>query len=132
MPPKHKILIVDDEAPIRLLIAQVLAARGYDVKTAENGAEAIQMANHEVFHLIMTDLIMPGQDGIETILALRAKHPKTRIIAMSGGFHGGKQSYLPLAGKIGACQTLAKPFGITTLMDAVEGALGRAPCLAVA
>ncbi len=132
MPPKHKILIVDDEAPIRFLIAQTLAARGYEVKTAENGAEAIQMASHESFHLIMTDLIMPGRDGIETILALRAKHPKTRIIAMSGGFHGGKQSYLPLAGKIGACHTLAKPFGIASLMEAVQGALGGAPCLAVA
>lgn len=132
MPPKHKILIVDDEAPIRFLIAQTLAARGYEVKTAENGSEAIQMASNESFHLIMTDLIMPGRDGIETILALRAKHPKTRIIAMSGGFHGGKQSYLPLAGKIGACHTLAKPFGIATLMGAIEDALGCTPCLAVA
>lgn len=131
MPPKFKILIVDDEAPIRFLIAQTLASYGYVVKTAENGIEALELASQESFGLIMTDLIMPGRDGIETILALRSKHPKTRIIAMSGGFHGGKQSYLPLAGKIGACRTLAKPFGISTMLEAIEAEIGK-PMMAVA
>jgi DNA-binding NtrC family response regulator len=125
MPQKHKILIVDDEAPIRFLIAQALVSQGYTVKTAESGLEALQIAGAEAFSLIMTDLIMPGKDGIETILALKSKHPKTRIIAMSGGFQGGKSSYLPLAGKIGACRTLAKPFGIAAMFEAIESEIGK-------
>lgn len=131
MTSKFKILIVDDEPSIRSLIEQALATRGYEVNTAGNGLEAIRMAAGEAFNLIMVDLIMPGKDGIETILALRANHPRTRIIAMSGGFNGGSQSYLPLAGKIGACRTLAKPFDFAAMFEAIEGEIGS-PVMAVA
>jgi len=120
MKSKAKILIVDDEAPMRFVIQHLLHAEGYDVTTACDGRAAVEIASQERFDVIMTDLIMPRQDGIETILQLRVSHPDTRIIAMSGGWNGGAQSYLRLAGKIGATRTLAKPFDKATLLDAIK------------
>jgi len=68
---------------------------------------------------------MPLKDGIETILQLRVSQPDIKIIAMSGGWNGGGQSYLRLAGKLGASQTLSKPFDKATLLDAIEREIGR-------
>ena len=124
MNSKAKILIVDDEAPMRFVIEHLLNSEGYKVFTAANGEIALELASRESFDLVMTDLIMPGKDGIETILLLRASQPKMKIIAMSGGWNGGANSYLRLAGKIGASSTLAKPFDKTTLLQAVEREVG--------
>lgn len=117
---KAKILIVDDEAPMRFVMQHLLHAEGYDVTTASDGCAAVEIASKEHFDVIITDLIMPRKDGIETILQLRVSHPDTRIIAMSGGWNGGAQSYLRLAEKIGASRALAKPFDKATLLDAIE------------
>ncbi|MEO5714787.1 MAG: response regulator [Luteolibacter sp.] len=124
MKPKSRILIVDDEAPMCFVIQHLLRAEGYEVSTASNGQEAIEIASKERFDLVMTDLIMPLKDGIETILHLRASQPEMKIIAMSGGWNGGAQSYLRLAGKIGASQTLAKPFDKATLLEAIKREIG--------
>ena len=121
---KAKILIVDDEAPMRFVIEHLLNAEGYHVTTAANGEIALELASRENFDLIMIDLIMPRKDGIETILLLRASQPQTKIIAMSGGWNGGSHSYLRLAGKIGASRTLAKPFDRATLLHAIESETG--------
>ncbi|MEO7100952.1 MAG: response regulator [Luteolibacter sp.] len=125
MNPKAKILIVDDEAPMRFVIEHLLNAEGYEVSTAPNGEAAIELASRESFNLILIDLIMPRKDGIETILLLRATQPQIPIIAMSGGWNGGSQSYLRLAQKIGASLTLAKPFDRATLMNAIESELDK-------
>jgi two-component system, chemotaxis family, chemotaxis protein CheY len=116
---KTRILVVDDESALRFLIEQVLLAEGYEVRTACNGEDAIKLASREHFDIVLTDLIMPGTDGIETILWLRGCRPNARIIAMSGGSKCGCQNYLPLAAKIGASQTLPKPFDRRSLLDAV-------------
>ena len=126
MSSKAKILIVDDEAPMRFVIEHLLNAEGYQVSTAANGEIALELASRESFDLIMTDLIMPCKDGIETILLLRASQPQTKIIAMSGGWNGGSHSYLRLAEKIGASRTLAKPFDKATLLNAIESEIGPA------
>lgn len=125
MNSKPKILIVDDEAPMRFVIEHLLNSEGYDVSTAPNGEAAIEIASNEQFDLIMIDLIMPRKDGIETILLLRESQPQTKIIAMSGGWNGGGDSYLRLAVKIGASQTLAKPFDRATLLNAIEKEIGK-------
>mgnify|MGYP002128510101 FL=1 len=79
MNSKAKILIVDDEAPMRFVIEHLLNSEGYKVFTAANGEIALELASRESFDLVMTDLIMPGKDGIETILLLRASQPKMKI-----------------------------------------------------
>ncbi len=125
MNSKARILIVDDEAPMRFVIEHLLHAEGYRVATAPNGEVAMEMAERQSFDLILIDLIMPRKDGIETILALHVSQPDTRIIAMSGGWNGGSNSYLRLAAKIGATLTLAKPFDRATLLGAIESELGK-------
>ena len=120
MKPKARILIVDDEAPMRLVLQQVLIADGYEVETAANGTDALELAAREQFDLMMIDLIMPGKDGFQTILSLREDLPRMRIIAMSGGGGYRSSNYLRFAGKIGDCQTLAKPFSKQAMLDAIE------------
>lgn len=125
MKSKLKILVVDDEAPMRMAIEQVLTAEGYEVRTATNGESAVEIATREHFDLILTDLIMPRMDGIEVILALTVSQPGTPIIAMSGAANGGARCYLSLASKIGACQTLSKPFDRPTLLRAIEWEINK-------
>jgi DNA-binding response OmpR family regulator len=127
MTPVKRILVVDDERTILFLLEQVLAAEGYEVVTASNGDEAQRLSRTQWFDLFLIDLIMPRKDGIETILSLRSFRPNTPIIAMSGGWNQGTRSCLPLAGKLGACATLAKPFDRGTLLGTVRLLLESVP-----
>jgi CheY-like chemotaxis protein len=121
----RRILVADDEPTIRFLLDKILTDEGYHVTTVSNGEEALRMSATHVFELFLIDLIMPGKDGIETILTLRAKRKHTPILAISGGWNDGANSCLPLAGKLGACGTLAKPFDRATLLDAVRRELAK-------
>lgn len=120
MKAPRKLLVVDDEYSIRVILAEFLKAEGYHVTMAADGDEAIQLARRLCFDLVITDMRMPGRDGVETILTLRAEHPKLRIVAMSGAAAHAPGSFLPLAGKLGAARTLAKPFCRKELLEAVE------------
>jgi len=124
MNPAKRILIVDDESDILILLELLLTAEGYEVVTTTDGDEANQLSRSQRFDLILVDLIMPIKDGIETILSLRASRVKAPIIAMSGGWLGGTKSCLPLAEKLGASGTLAKPFDRETLLRTVVSVLG--------
>ena len=77
-------------------------------------------------HLMLTDLIMPEKDGIQTILELRVIDPFVPVIAMSGGIAAGGGDFLPLARQLGAKAVLSKPFEYRTFMESVRGALGVA------
>lgn len=125
MKPEKRILVVDDEPVTLLLLEKLLATEGYDVVTADDGEAAHRLALNRSFDLFLIDLIMPRKDGIETILSLRASRQNAPIIAMSAGWLGGTRSCLPLAEKLGACRTLAKPFERQTLLDTVRSALGE-------
>jgi DNA-binding response OmpR family regulator len=119
-----KILLVDDDPDIRSLLKIMLTGEGHEVVEATDGAEALEVAQTQPFDLVLTDLIMPDKEGIETIMELRKKFPRIRIIAMSGGGVGRHGDYLGLAGKLGAMRTLAKPFGVNELKEAVDAVLG--------
>ncbi len=123
MTTKAKILIVDDDAPFRFVLEIALAAEGYEVKTAANGEEALELVAQEDFSLILVDLIMPQKDGFETIQSLIESNSEMKLIAMSGG-RNSSQSYLRVAGKMGACRTLAKPFDRQSLLEAIESEIG--------
>ena len=118
------ILIVDDDPDIRSLLRIMLNVRGHDVKESENGSLAVKEVQRQHFDLVITDLIMPDKEGIETIIELRKNHSDIKIIAMSGGGLGRQQDYLAMAQKLGATRTLEKPFGIKELNEAVDGVLG--------
>lgn len=101
----------------------MLRNAGHVVVETADGSQALKVAKQESFDLVLTDLIMPGKEGIETIMELRKSYPGIRIIAMSGGGLGKQQDYLGLAKQLGAVCTLSKPFGVDELNGAVENAL---------
>ena len=85
---KAQILVVDDEPRIRESLASLLMFAGYDVATAENGANALLHLNRVLPDLIVTDLNMPHMSGVELISHVRSCHPSISIIAMSGHYQG--------------------------------------------
>jgi len=118
--PKKRILVVDDDAGVRDVLKSMLEMAGYSVSVAENGKEAMRALRVEGADLILTDLVMPEQEGIETIKALRQEYPHLRVIAMSGAFGG---DYLRIAAYLGAHGTLAKPIQMEALLKLVANVL---------
>ncbi len=116
------ILVVDDEPSIRILFHQMLTAAGYRVVVAADGRMACEiLAGSAGLAVVITDLIMPNQEGIETIRAIRQQFPAIKIIAVSGAF-GGK--FLRMARLLGADATLTKPVDAQELCGAVAQVLG--------
>ena len=93
--------------------------------TAANDNEALRLVQDNVFDLVITDLIMPEKEGIETIVKMRKKIPTLKIIAMSGGGLIAPEDYLVIARKLGVAQTLAKPFSGKELLAAVASVLAQ-------
>lgn len=116
----QRVLVVDDNDAIRQLIKIVLENHGYAVEVAPDGKEAIEKASEHGFDLVITDLVMPRQEGIETIMLLRRHHPAVRIVAMSGAFGG---DYLAITKHLGVSHTLVKPISADTLLHTVREAL---------
>ena len=123
----HKsILVIDDEQLIRLQIRSALELEGYVVHEAANGNEGLARIAEAAPDVVITDILMPDKEGIETILELRRTHPKIRIIAISGGGRTGNKDFLRTAKHLGADRTLAKPFGLAELLRLVRDVLAEA------
>jgi len=117
------ILLVDDDQSFRRMLAQVLTRTGYDVQEACNGNEAIHLYLSHQTDLVITDLIMPDKEGLETIREIRHANPTARIIAMSGGGPNGSLNYLRVASVFGAQVVLDKPFSHQEILQAVRTSL---------
>lgn len=98
----------------------MLETGGYSVEVAQNGKEALSAMRKEPFRVIITDLVMPEQEGIETIKLIRKDFPEAKVIAMSGAFGG---DYLRIAGYLGAHGTIAKPLQMSMVLKVVAEAL---------
>lgn len=120
-----KILLIDDDGALREYVSFWLSRQGYEVVTANDGRVGVQLAKELSFDLIITDLIMPGKDGIETILAMRRDKMDVPILAISGGSAEGPDLYLRSAIALGANDGLAKPFTESRLVEKVAGLLRR-------
>ncbi len=114
-----RILLIDDDAMLRGVLAKALGYAGHEVIQAEDGQQGLDLARVTNIDLAITDLIMPGKEGIETIVALKQDHPGLPVIAISGGLSNSKL-YLEIAGKIGARKILAKPFTPSELLRCIE------------
>jgi CheY-like chemotaxis protein len=114
------ILIIDDDDQFRTMVRQLMERNGHEVKEASGGKEGIRLYRESPTDIIITDLIMPGKDGIETIQELKKDFPDIKIIAVSGGGRLGPQDYLHLAKMLGARRTLTKPIKLSELLNAIE------------
>jgi CheY-like chemotaxis protein len=117
------ILLVDDDEQFRNMLSETLRDAGYEVLEARDGAEGLKSYHEHGTDLIITDLIMPEKEGLETIQEFRRIDPEIKIIAMSGGGRHGPYDYLKIAKSFGARQVLAKPFSRQEILNAVEQVL---------
>lgn len=118
------ILIVDDVDSVRSLLKTVLSRMGHDVCEAEEGVAAVALCRDLPPDLAFIDMYMPGQDGIETIRALKKEAPEVRVVAMSGEQLEGGVDVLQMASMLGAIGILRKPFEIDEVRELVTTALG--------
>jgi YesN/AraC family two-component response regulator len=120
-----RILLIDDEETFRGTLAKILQREKHEVTTAANGVEAMKHITTDKFDLVITDLVMPEKEGLETILEIRKLLPELKIIAMSGGGRGSANDYLKIASKMGADKTLAKPFTKAEIILAIGELVGE-------
>lgn len=120
-----RILLIEDDETLRKVYRSMLETAGHEVVEAPDGREGIRRFRETPADLIITDLLMPRQDGVETIRELRRDFPGVRIIAITGA--RGSYNRLPAAGSLGARQTLTKPVSLDDLLRAVREVLAEAP-----
>lgn len=118
-----QILVIDDDDQVRTLFRMILERAGYQVEEAADGRSGARKFRENPADLIITDIIMPEQEGIQTILELRRDFPDVKIIAISGGGTTPSGTYLDLANRLGARRTFSKPIKRQQLLDAVEQVL---------
>ncbi len=110
-----RVLIVDDNADMRETLKLLLCYIGYRAEVASDGQQAIEAQRREAAQILITDIFMPGKEGMETIVAFRREWPGMKIIAMSGGGVVAQRDYLEIAMEIGADALLRKPFSLESL-----------------
>jgi DNA-binding response OmpR family regulator len=126
-PPKDfkaglTVLVIDDDEAVRSSLELLLEAYGFQTVLARDGRQGLAAFRASEPDVVLIDLMMPVQDGIETIALIREEWPKARIIAMSGGTGGGDWSGLSAALKMGADHAIEKPFEADELLAALRAA----------
>ena len=125
-----KVIVIDDEEDIRIVLKEIFARAGFEVEVASNGNEGMDLLRKHGADLVITDVIMPGSNGVETAHNIRTEFPETKIIVMSGGGNAASLGYEPAAitttaylasaAAIGADLTLTKPFDRGELIKAAK------------
>lgn len=121
------ILVIDDDRAVVYSLAMVLEAKGFAVLTADDGKAGMGVFHQNRPDIVVTDIIMPNQEGIETIMQMRRARPNTKIIAMSGGGRVGNSDFLEIASKLGADLTLLKPFDGDLLIGTIQKLIQMVP-----
>jgi len=119
----QKVLLIDDDIELLRLMAARFHAAGAQVELALDGQAGLARFKARPAALVVTDIIMPNREGIETIVALKRANPATRIIAISGGYRVGPEDFLALARQVGADAALAKPLRLAALLAMAAGLL---------
>lgn len=117
------ILIVDDDQQIRKLLVRLLEKEGHQVGVASNGIEAVKQYSGNQVDLVITDIVMPEKEGIETIMDLKRIDPQVKIIAISGGGKVNADHYLKMAQSLGAQETIEKPIEKNHLLKKINAVL---------
>lgn len=117
---QKKIVVIDDDVQFRTMIIEMLERQDYEVFAASDGEEGLKVWQNVNPDLVITDIIMPNKEGIETILELKRLNSDIKIIAISGGGRTNAQDNLRSAKLLGASLTLSKPFESSELLSAVQ------------
>jgi DNA-binding NtrC family response regulator len=115
-----KILIVDDDVRIRELFRLWLEREGFEILEADNGRKGVEVQRKTPVDMLICDLLMPVQEGIETITQFAGEFPAIGIIAISGGGKIGPDSYLTVAEHLGAWRVFTKPVDMPSLIKAIK------------
>ncbi len=126
MSVKPHVLLIDDDESILGAVRRLLARTGHQVTAAPSGAEGLRLWREQGAGVVLTDLQMPGMNGLEVILQLRAYAPGLPVVAMSGGERSRDLDLLGTAGLLGAVGLLTKPFTAEELAAAIATATGQA------
>jgi DNA-binding response OmpR family regulator len=118
-----RIIVIDDEAALRRAIRRALETAGHVVREASDGEMGLKALADHGADLVITDIFMPGQDGIVTVRRIRQEFPAVKVIAMSGGDSTGRMDLRPDAVLLGAALSLAKPFAPAELLAVVRQVL---------
>ena len=118
------VLVVDDVAAVRSVLRRGLEKDGHRILEAADGREALRILARESVQVVVTDILMPEQDGIEVITRMRTEYPNIGVIAISAPANG---MYLKMAETLGAHRTLEKPFALSEIKDAVRELVAGKP-----
>ena len=118
-----KILVIDDDETVNDMIVQLLSEAGYEAESAYDGRRGLELLEAKPFDLIVTDIVMPEKEGLETIIAIRRISRTLPIIAISGGGRIDPEQYLNMAQQFGADYTFQKPFDNNAFLGAVRECL---------
>lgn len=118
------ILVIDDDPQINSLLQDVLEFEGYQVITVQRAIEGLHYLETTTVDLVITDVLMPDKEGLETIREMRQRFPQTKILAISGGLTKSGVDVLELAKRLGANSVLPKPFDVQDLIKSVRQLLG--------
>lgn len=114
------VMIIEDDRDLREMLRTILLRKEYTVIEADNGREALKSFKPGVTDLVITDLLMPEEDGLKVIMMMRELKKEIRVIAISGGGKAGPGNYLELAKALGADAVFSKPFAINDLVTRIE------------
>ena len=117
------VLIIDDDEMIVESLSVLLQNEGYDVLSSSNGKNGLKLLGKNRIDVVITDIIMPDKDGIETIREIKKTYRNTKIIAMSGGGKIAAKEYLTFVKQLGVRHTLSKPFEKEQILSALEAVL---------
>ncbi len=115
-----RILVIDDDQLVRFTIRTALEQAGHTVVEAENGERGLAAFAVEPFDLVITDMLMPEKEGVETVREIRRHSSSVKILAVSGGGSMKMLDYLTMAEAFGANRSLAKPFTSRALLQVVD------------
>lgn len=112
-----KVLVIDDDKLVLYTVSRILRNNGDEVLTAQDGHAGMALFRSERPDVVITDIVMPEQEGFDTIMQMRREDPDAKILAISGGYRSRIYDVLSIAAKLGADEVLAKPFEPQQLLD---------------
>ncbi len=118
-----RIVLIDDDPEFRNMLQEGLTQAGFEIFPACDGVEGLTCIKENMPDLVITDIIMPEKEGVETILEIKALYPDMKYIAISGGGRSKPEGYLTVAKSLGAVETFSKPFKLVDLIKTINSVL---------